>query len=182
MASVEFPRAKGLLADLKPVVGDRGILVGEDVASRGSEPFQHVPPPLGRDHSAREYRGTHKGHVRLSRGWPDSRNARKQNRYRRRRARRREDESVISLEQMTRILEIDPIGQTMTVEAGASVEAVHDAAAQQGLLHPIDLGSRGSATVGGTIATNAGGNRAIRWGMTPPFAVLPTTLGCACTV
>lgn len=76
------------------------------------------------------------------------------------------DDLVLSLERMSGIIELDPIGLTMTVEAGASIESVQAAAAAEDLLYPIDLGSKGSATVGGTIATNAGGNRVIRWGMT----------------
>jgi FAD/FMN-containing dehydrogenase len=47
-----------------------------------------------------------------------------------------------------------------------TIEALHAAAEAAGLYYPVDLGARGSATVGGTIATNAGGNRTLRWGMT----------------
>jgi FAD/FMN-containing dehydrogenase len=45
------------------------------------------------------------------------------------------------------------------------LQQLQEAAAAQGLLFAIDLGARGSATVGGVIATNAGGNRVVRWGM-----------------
>ena len=54
----------------------------------------------------------------------------------------------------------------MIVEAGATIQAVQDAAEAAGLFYPVDWGARGSATVGGSLATNAGGNRVIRWGMT----------------
>jgi FAD/FMN-containing dehydrogenase len=67
---------------------------------------------------------------------------------------------------MAAIEEIDPIGQWAAVGAGITVEAVQNAVAEFDLFYPIDLGSNGSATIGGTIATNAGGNRVIRWGMT----------------
>ncbi len=72
---------------------------------------------------------------------------------------------AISLERMNRIVEIDVAGATMTVEAGCVLQTVCDAAEAQGLFFPLDLGARGSATIGGNIATNAGGNRVIRFGM-----------------
>src|SRR5690606_15743451 len=76
------------------------------------------------------------------------------------------DEVVVSLERMTRIEEIDTTGQFAIAEAGVTIEALQNAAAEQGLFYPIDLGAKGTATLGGTIATNAGGNRVLRWGMT----------------
>lgn len=76
-----------------------------------------------------------------------------------------ESEVLLSLERMSSVQEIDPAGRTATVEAGVTLEAVQDAAAEAGLLFPLDLGARGSATVGGNIATNAGGNRVLRYGM-----------------
>lgn len=72
---------------------------------------------------------------------------------------------AVSLERMNRILEIDEAGATMTVEAGAVLQNVCDAADAKGMFFPLDLGARGSATIGGNIATNAGGNRVIRYGM-----------------
>ncbi len=53
----------------------------------------------------------------------------------------------------------------MTVEAGCILQNVTEAADSQGLFFPLDLGARGSATIGGNISTNAGGNRVIRYGM-----------------
>jgi FAD/FMN-containing dehydrogenase len=72
---------------------------------------------------------------------------------------------AVSLERMNRIEEIDPVAATMTVEAGCILQTVCEAAEAKGLLFPLDLGARGSATIGGNIATNAGGNRVIRYGM-----------------
>ncbi|MDE2266788.1 MAG: FAD-binding oxidoreductase [Alphaproteobacteria bacterium] len=72
---------------------------------------------------------------------------------------------VLSLQRMNRIEEIDEQGATMTVEAGCVLQAACDAADAKGLFFPLDLGARGSATIGGNIATNAGGNRVIRYGM-----------------
>ncbi|MAW84985.1 MAG: FAD-binding oxidoreductase [Phyllobacteriaceae bacterium] len=72
---------------------------------------------------------------------------------------------ALSLERMTAIEDIDPDGGTMTVQAGVPLERVQQAAATQDLYMPLDLGARGSCTIGGNIATNAGGNRVIRYGM-----------------
>jgi FAD/FMN-containing dehydrogenase len=74
-------------------------------------------------------------------------------------------EVVLSLERMHRIEAIDPQGRTMTAQAGTILQTAQEAAAAQGFLLPLDLGARGSATIGGTIATNAGGVRVIRYGM-----------------
>jgi len=73
---------------------------------------------------------------------------------------------ALSLERMTAISPVDQAGLTMEVEAGAPLQAVQEAATAAGFLYPVDLGARGSATIGGTIATNAGGNSVFRYGMT----------------
>ena len=75
------------------------------------------------------------------------------------------DELVISLERMIAIEEIDHVGGTLTVQAGAPLQRVQEAAKEVGLQFPLDLGARGSCTIGGNIATNAGGVRVIRYGM-----------------
>jgi len=72
---------------------------------------------------------------------------------------------ALSLERMRRIEEIDTVASTMTVQAGCTVQAACEAAEEAGLFLPLDLGSRGSATIGGVISTNAGGNRVLRYGM-----------------
>ena len=77
-----------------------------------------------------------------------------------------DDALALSLERMNRIEEIDARAATMTVQAGCVLQTVCEAADAQGLFFPLDLGARGSATIGGNIATNAGGNRVIRYGMT----------------
>ena len=73
---------------------------------------------------------------------------------------------VLSLERMNAIEEVNARERTMTVQAGVVLEAVQNAADDVGLMYPLDIGGRGSCTVGGNIATNAGGNRVIRYGMT----------------
>jgi FAD/FMN-containing dehydrogenase len=76
-----------------------------------------------------------------------------------------DDAIALSLEKMNRIEEIDVASATMTVEAGCILQVACEAAEAQGLLLPLDLGARGSATIGGNISTNAGGNRVVRYGM-----------------
>lgn len=72
---------------------------------------------------------------------------------------------VISLERMSGIIETDAASATMTVLAGTPLQVVQEAAHDAGFLFALDLGARGSCQIGGNIATNAGGNRVIRYGM-----------------
>ncbi len=81
-------------------------------------------------------------------------------------ARPQHGEFVISLERMNRVEAIDPKAGTVTVQAGTPLQVVQEAADAVGLVYPIDLGARGSCTIGGNLSTNAGGNRVIRYGMT----------------
>ena len=76
-----------------------------------------------------------------------------------------EGEVVLSLERMNAVEEIDDTGRTMTAEAGVVLETAQSVADDAGFMMPVDLGARGSATLGGLISTNAGGNRVIRYGM-----------------
>lgn len=75
-------------------------------------------------------------------------------------------EVVLSLERLRDIEEIDTVSGTVTVQAGVSLQALQQAVEAQGLLFPVDIGSRGSCQIGGIIANNAGGNRVLRYGMT----------------
>jgi FAD/FMN-containing dehydrogenase len=77
----------------------------------------------------------------------------------------RDGELALSLERMNHIVEIDRTSGTMTVEAGTPLQVVQEAALNAGLYFPLDLGARGSCTIGGNLATNAGGNRVIKYGM-----------------
>lgn len=76
------------------------------------------------------------------------------------------DQLQISFERMRSIVSVDPDGRTMTIEAGAPLQAAQEEARKHGLVYAVDLGARGSATIGGNIATNAGGNQVVRYGMT----------------
>ena len=72
---------------------------------------------------------------------------------------------VLSLERMTGIEELDVANATLTVRAGTPLQQVQEAAEQAGLMFALDLGARGSCSIGGNLATNAGGTRVIRYGM-----------------
>lgn len=74
-------------------------------------------------------------------------------------------EVLISLKRMNRIRAIDTTADVITVEAGAILANVHDAARAAGRRFPLSLGSQGSATIGGLISTNAGGVHVLRFGM-----------------
>jgi len=154
-----------LRSTLLSIVGPRGLLEGDDVASRSCDPFRTVPPRGGiivRPSTTQHVSDvislcsrlgqkivTHGGRTGVAGG-----------------AYCADDEIILSLERMTAITNICPITQIAEVEAGVPLAILQDAVAAHGLTYPIDLGSKGSATIGGTIATNAGGNRVIRWGMT----------------
>lgn len=75
-------------------------------------------------------------------------------------------ELVVSLARMRRMDPVDTLGATVRVQAGAITEAVHHHVAGAGLTWPVDFASKGSSTVGGNIATNAGGVKVIRYGLT----------------
>jgi len=71
---------------------------------------------------------------------------------------------VLATERMNHIRDIDPINQTMTVEAGVILADIQQAAENAGLLFPLSLGAEGSCRIGGNLATNAGGVQVLRYG------------------
>jgi FAD/FMN-containing dehydrogenase len=71
---------------------------------------------------------------------------------------------VLSLTRMNAIRAIDPANETITVEAGVILQRLQEAAASVGRLFPLSLGAEGSCTVGGNLATNAGGTAVLRYG------------------
>jgi FAD/FMN-containing dehydrogenase len=74
-------------------------------------------------------------------------------------------ELVLSLERMNRVQEFDRSTRTMLVEAGCTLATVQDLATGDGLMFPLDVAPRTSCTIGGNIATNAGGLRVLLYGM-----------------
>ena len=147
------------------IVGSNGILLGEDVSSRPVHPMrgtegvaaQAIVRPATTEQVAAVLKlcnevgqpiVTHGGRTGLAEGAIAS-----------------PQEIALSLERMTRIEEVDTVTGTMTVQAGVTLQAAQEAAEAAGFVLPLDLGARGSATIGGNISTNAGGNRVIRYGM-----------------
>lgn len=76
-----------------------------------------------------------------------------------------EEEIQISLERMNKVESVDAADRTATVQAGVPLQTVQEAAEAEELFFPLDLGGRGTATIGGNVSTNAGGNRVVRYGM-----------------
>jgi FAD/FMN-containing dehydrogenase len=154
-----------LLERIGAVVGDGGLLTGDDLATRAGDwlgqtactakavvrprTTEEVAAVMALCHAAGQTVVAAGGLTGLTQGTAAT-----------------ESDIQMSFERMRRIVDVDPIGRTMTVEAGVPLQAVHEAAAEQGLLYPVDLGARGSCTIGGNIATNAGGNTVLRYGMT----------------
>jgi FAD/FMN-containing dehydrogenase len=153
----------GLLADLRAVVGDQALLTGERVRECATDVQGHAPgaPALVRPHSTAEVaavlrlchaRGQgvvpHGGRTNLVEGTSSS-----------------GSELIVSLERMNRIEHVDVPGRTMRVEAGVILQRAQEEAERHELMFPLDLGARGSCTIGGNISTNAGGVRVLRFGM-----------------
>jgi FAD/FMN-containing dehydrogenase len=76
------------------------------------------------------------------------------------------DEIVLSMERMNAVEEVDISAGVAIAQAGTPLQKLQERVEQHGLMFPLDLGARGSCTIGGNISTNAGGNRVIRYGMT----------------
>ncbi|MCX7360611.1 MAG: FAD-binding oxidoreductase [Alphaproteobacteria bacterium] len=73
-------------------------------------------------------------------------------------------EIVLSLNRMNRVLDIDVIGYSMTVEAGVILKTIQETAAQHDRLFPLSLAAEGSCTIGGNLSTNAGGVQVLHYG------------------
>ncbi len=71
---------------------------------------------------------------------------------------------VLSLQRLRAVREIDPANMTITVDAGCILQSLQDAAREAGFLFPLSLAAEGSCTIGGNLATNAGGTQVLRYG------------------
>ncbi|HSV46182.1 MAG TPA: FAD-binding oxidoreductase [Ramlibacter sp.] len=71
---------------------------------------------------------------------------------------------VLSLARLNRVRSVDPVGNTLVAEAGATLQQVQDAAREAGRLFPLSLAAQGTCTIGGNLATNAGGVQVLRYG------------------
>jgi FAD/FMN-containing dehydrogenase len=76
------------------------------------------------------------------------------------------DAIVLSLRRLNRVRAVDTFNRTMTVDAGCILQDVQSAAAAHGMLFPLSLAAEGSCTIGGNLATNAGGTGVLRYGNT----------------
>ncbi len=71
---------------------------------------------------------------------------------------------VLSLTRLTRVRAVDPLNNTMTIEAGVPLYRAQEVAAEHGRLFPLSLAAEGSCTIGGNLSTNAGGVAVLRYG------------------
>ena len=75
-------------------------------------------------------------------------------------------EVVVSFDRMNRILDFNPEDRLVTCQAGVVTQVLQEFAEQQNLFYPVDFASAGSSQIGGNVATNAGGIKVIRYGLT----------------
>ena len=73
---------------------------------------------------------------------------------------------VLSLARLNSIRALDPVNRTITVDAGCILQTIQEAASAAGCLFPLSLAAEGSCTIGGNLATNAGGTAVLRYGNT----------------
>ena len=78
---------------------------------------------------------------------------------------------LLSLGRMNRVIDVDPMGYTMTVEAGCVLQTLQELAAGHDRLLPLSLGAQGSCTIGGNLSTNAGGAQVLHYGNTRSFVL-----------
>jgi len=78
---------------------------------------------------------------------------------------------ILSLGRLNKIRAIDPVGNTITVDAGCILATIQAAAREAGRFFPLSLGAEGSCTIGGNLATNAGGIAVLRYGNTRELAL-----------
>ena len=152
-----------LIADLRALVGDWGVVTGEPLRARTYDEqagevrarvlvrprdTAQVSAVLRLCHARRQPIVTHGGLSGLVYGCAA-----------------RPEDLIVSLEAMNHIENVDVSGRTMRVEAGVILQKAQEEAERFDLMFPLDLGGRGSATIGGNISTNAGGMRVVRYGM-----------------
>lgn len=153
-----------MINSLKEIVGRKNLLTGDDVSNRNEDWGRHKPSAaraLVKPASTEELSAVmalcheraqavviHGGLTGLAQGAVSTPN-----------------EIVVSLERMKGIEALDVDNRAMTVWAGTPLQEVQEKASEHKLHFALDLGARGTATIGGNIATNAGGLSVIRYGM-----------------
>ncbi len=164
MQTVPTVKSHSLLDEIRAVVGEAHVLTDDAVTSRASHYWDATPMaalaivrPANTDetsavmricHRAGQAVVTHGGLTGLVEGHTSN-----------------DKEIVLSMERQRDIQSIDVDGRTITVQAGAVLQSVQEAAATAGLQFGLDLGARGSCTIGGNMSTNAGGLSVLRYGM-----------------
>jgi FAD/FMN-containing dehydrogenase len=151
-----------LLEQLRQALGPGGVLEGQDAIDAGRSPWTRVGAPkavlrprsteevaliLAAANAAGEKVTPWGGLTGLVDGA------------------RAEGALALSLSRMNAVEAVDKVAGTVRVQAGCVLQTACEAAEAEGMILPLDLGARGSATIGGNISTNAGGNRVLRWGM-----------------
>jgi FAD/FMN-containing dehydrogenase len=152
-----------LLADLRAIVGEQGLVTGEKLEQRTYDPFagvirarilvrpaesQQVAAVMQLCYARGQVVIPHGGLTGLVYGTTAG-----------------ESDVILSMEAMNRIENVDVAGRTMRVQAGVTLQRTQEEAERAGLMFPLDLGGRATATIGGNISTNAGGMRVVRYGM-----------------
>lgn len=154
-----------ILKDIETIVGSKGLILGEDVFNRKAgiwiddgiradaivrpKDTQELSEVLELCNAYKQPVVPHGGLTGLAEG-----------------AISKKGQIAISSERLVEIEEIDTVGRTMTLQAGVPLERAQQEAEKHGLMLAVDLGARGSCTIGGNIATNAGGNMVVKYGMT----------------
>ncbi|AQA18959.1 FAD-binding oxidoreductase [Halioglobus japonicus] len=153
-----------LIEQLQQIVGANGVLTGDDVRSRpnhswgrGECPAMAIVRPRTTEEVSRIMALCHAQEQRVVpwgglTGLVDGITC-------------EAGDLVLSMERMQNIEHCEPDAGTLRVQAGAVLQSVQDAAAEAGWQFAVDLGGRGSAQIGGLVATNAGGNAVVRYGM-----------------
>lgn len=77
----------------------------------------------------------------------------------------------LSIERLNRIIAIDEMNLQVTVEPGVITQVLREAVAEKGLFYPVDPSSMGSCTIGGNVAENSGGARAVKYGVTKDYVL-----------
>jgi FAD/FMN-containing dehydrogenase len=153
-----------IVEELRSLLGDQAVLVGEAVTGRArswidSAPLaakaiirprttEEVAAVLRLCNEHRQPLVTHGGRTNLVGGTDTS-----------------AADLVLSLERMDQVEAVNGPDRTMVVQSGAPLQRVQEAAAGSNLLFPLDLAARGTATIGGCAAMNAGGVRVLRYGV-----------------
>jgi len=159
------PAIDALIRQMHELLGREGVLTGDAVSSRSAGIWREdsiaaaailrpastseVAAALQACHAVNQTVVTHGGLTGLAEGAIASAN-----------------DVVLSTERLNGIEAINVTDRTMRVQAGVTLQKAQEAAAAEGLMLGLDLGARGSCTIGGNVATNAGGHQVIRYGMT----------------